>query len=90
MIRRMVRRSVIALVIAVAATGLVACGKKGAPLPPGESDFPRPYPNPSVYTQPGAPLGTSSRNGAPEQGTTSNSTDDNEDDLGFNPGRITK
>jgi hypothetical protein len=90
MMRRMFRRFVITLIIAVAATGLVACGKKGAPQPPGDSDFPRPYPNPSLYPHPNAPVGSATRNPPPEQGTTGTTTDDNEDDLGFNPGRMSR
>ncbi|HTI86281.1 MAG TPA: hypothetical protein VL966_06730 [Alphaproteobacteria bacterium] len=85
----MIRRLLIVSILALAATSLVACGKKGTPLPPGESDYPRVYPNPSKYGQPSAPVGTSNRNTPPEQGSTGR-IDDNEDDLGFNPGRMSR
>jgi len=90
MISGMIRRLLIVSVVALAATSLVACGKKGTPLPPGESDYPRAYPNPSKYGQSSAPAGTSSRNAPPESGTTSTTIDDNQDDLGFNPGRMSR
>jgi hypothetical protein len=86
----MIRRTLIVSVVALAAVGLVACGKKGSPQPPGESDFPRPYPNPSLYGRPNAPVGTSTSNPPPEQGSIGTTTDDNADDLGFNPGRMSQ
>jgi hypothetical protein len=90
MIRRMFRPLLIALVVTLAAGGLAACGKKGSPQPPGDSDFPRVYPNLSKYPQPDQPAGSSRRDVPPEQGTTPYTTEDNEDDLGFNPGRMSR
>ncbi|MGE5537469.1 MAG: lipoprotein [Gemmatimonas sp.] len=85
----MLRPSVLVILVAIAATGLAGCGKKGSPRPPGASDFPRAYPNPAKYPNPGAPVGSSQRTGAPEQ-QPSTTIEQNEDDLGFNPGRMTR
>lgn len=62
------RRALLAL-LAGAAAGLSACGKRGSPLPPpGEtSDFPRQYPAPSSYPHPDIGSGKTQQNSPPEQ-----------------------
>lgn len=41
---RMLRRLVVLLLIAVMASSVVGCGRKGAPEYPEGSDYPRKYP----------------------------------------------
>lgn len=68
------RRAVARLaLLATAGALLSACGKKGSPLPPPETSgsrpsvYPRTYPAPSSYPNPGQAGGTTVQNPPPER-----------------------